>query len=142
MFASSRARVCPALELGGHRWHTGCLLPYLYINTSRAVCHAVHCKHAEAVKHLCQHFCILINLFPALAGETRKKTWAYKCKSLCVLWKKKIIVLIYQPHSAPRDGQEILAKKGLYFQQKNRFAELYRNGWNNQMLLFGKLVSC
>lgn len=67
---------------------------------------------------------------------------AYKCKSLYVLWNRIIIVLIYQPCTVPGDGWEILAKKGLYFQQKNRFAELYKNGWNNQMLLSKKLVSC
>lgn len=132
MFASSRARVCPALELEGHRWHTRCLPPYLCIDTSRIVCHAVRCKHAEAAQHLCQHFCILINHFPALAGATRKKMLAYKCKSLYVLWNRIIIVLIYQPCAVPGDGWEVLAKKGLYFQQKNGFAELHKRGWNNQ----------
>lgn len=51
---------------------------------------------------------------------------AYKCKSLCVLWNRIIIVLIYQPCTVPREAWKRLAKKGLYFQQKNRFAELHK----------------
>lgn len=43
-----------------------------------------------------------------------------------VLWNRIIIVLIYRPCTVPRVGWEILAKKGLYFQLKNRFAELYK----------------
>lgn len=45
--------------------------------------------------------CIFINHFPALAGATRKKLLAYKCKLLHVLWNKIIIKLIYQLFTVP-----------------------------------------